>query len=127
VIKNIYIGSKCGVNCHSFSKEISTFHMARAHAHLNKYDYGNLCFKTGFFDKETILHEIAHLLSNEGHTDNFRKMLAAIGGKVSLEEFSDGNCSKSEPVIRYRNWLKQLYKELMDELIVVEWTLGRIL
>lgn len=61
---------------------------ARAHAHIVGDRQGWICVrgrkrlmtKTGK-PSNTMLHELAHLISLQGHTDKFREVLRSLGGK----------------------------------------------
>ena len=67
---------------------------ARAHAHMRKggRNLGWICvrslkrvYKTdGKSPSNTMLHELAHILTGEGHTDKFRAKLRELGGRCTL-------------------------------------------
>lgn len=53
---------------------------AKAHAHPD----GWICFRSDRWleDRSLILHELAHLITGQGHTDRWRKVLLEIGGTL---------------------------------------------
>lgn len=68
---------------------------ARAHAHISGpkvsqiYD-GWICVRSrrrlmnGGRPSNLMLHELAHLISRQGHTDKFRAVLRSLGGRATL-------------------------------------------
>lgn len=59
---------------------------AKAHSHTTGDHAGWICFLSAkrLLCRELFLHEIAHVLTGEGHTDKWRERLLQIGG--TLEE-----------------------------------------
>jgi hypothetical protein len=56
---------------------------AKAHSHGPKDKYsGWICFLSGkrLKDRLLVLHELAHIITGEGHTDKWRAVLVSIGG-----------------------------------------------
>lgn len=56
---------------------------AKAHAHTDDWK-GWICFLSPkrLHDRMVVLHELAHVLSGEGHTDKWRRVLLEIGGTL---------------------------------------------
>jgi len=61
----------------------SKFH-AKAHAHTHHEYRGWICFRsTSWLNVRQIwLHELAHVITREGHTDRWRAFLLQIGGTL---------------------------------------------
>ena len=65
----------------------------KAHAHTSGTHKGWLCLLSAarLSDDMLIRHELTHILSGEGHTDGFRRVLLSIGGTLnhtgSLKEY----------------------------------------
>lgn len=57
---------------------------AKAHTHFKGKYKGWICFlsEKRLNEKMLLLHEIAHAITNEGHTDKWRKKLLEIGGTL---------------------------------------------
>lgn len=57
---------------------------AKAHTHTEGKFNGWVCFLSPkrLACRELVLHELAHVLTTEGHTDNWRKKLIEIGGTI---------------------------------------------
>lgn len=59
---------------------------AKAHSHIKKKDpyYGWICYLSfkRLIHEELALHELAHILTSQGHTDKWRKKLLEIGGTL---------------------------------------------
>lgn len=57
---------------------------AKAHAHTDGEHAGWICYLSAkrLPIREIALHELAHILSGEGHTDKWRETLLAIGGTL---------------------------------------------
>src|SRR5687767_10976657 len=57
---------------------------AKAHAHCKGERKGWLCFRKRqrLEERALVLHELAHLLTEEGHTDRWRAKLLEIGGTL---------------------------------------------
>jgi hypothetical protein len=57
---------------------------AQAHAHIEGPHLGWICIRgwRRFHNKSLLLHELAHVVSGQGHTDKWREMLRALGGRV---------------------------------------------
>lgn len=56
-----------------------------AHAHTSGPYRRWICFKgkPPMENRETILHELAHVISGEGHTKRFRAVLVELGGTLT--------------------------------------------
>jgi hypothetical protein len=59
---------------------------AKAHAHSRGEHAGWICFLSAkrLECRELILHELAHILTGEGHTDKWRRELLRLGGTLNL-------------------------------------------
>jgi hypothetical protein len=59
-------------------------HLAHAHTDLENPAQGWICFKDEIYLNHVniCLHELAHILTNQGHTDVWRKKLLEIGGTL---------------------------------------------
>ena len=57
---------------------------AKAHSHTTGKFTGWICFLSAkrLTNLELMLHEIAHVLTGEGHTDKWRERLLQIGGTL---------------------------------------------
>lgn len=57
---------------------------AKAHAHTKGEYKGWICFlsEKRLSSRELLLHEIAHIITNQGHTDKWRSKLLEIGGTL---------------------------------------------
>jgi len=57
---------------------------AKAHAHINGEWKGWICFlsEKRLNQKKLGLHELAHIISEEGHTDKFRQVCKEIGVSI---------------------------------------------
>lgn len=77
-LKGVYVGG-----CVSRGKGSSFRATAHAHAHTPTHR-GWICFRSdkGLLDRETGLHELAHIITGEGHTKNFRETLEELGGTI---------------------------------------------
>jgi hypothetical protein len=55
-----------------------------AHAHTRGESRGWICFRSNvsFAEKMTRLHELAHVVTREGHTKHWREFLLQIGGTL---------------------------------------------
>lgn len=55
-----------------------------AHAHIRGESRGWICFRSPatFEEKTTRLHELAHVVTREGHTKRWREFLLQIGGTL---------------------------------------------
>lgn len=65
---------------------------AQAHAHSKQPNKGWICVRaarrvwSGDKPSALMLHELAHLLTGEGHTDKWRTVVRQLGGKVNFWE-----------------------------------------
>ena len=75
-VKGIAIGG-CGPK----GTRLGSLH---AHAHTKGESRGWICFRSGvtFQEKTTRLHELAHVVTREGHTKRWREFLLQIGGTL---------------------------------------------
>jgi hypothetical protein len=66
---------------------------AKAHAHVSGHYRGWICFLSSkwLHVRALWLHELAHVVTRQGHTDVWRRFLLQIGG--TLDEVWDGNVS----------------------------------
>jgi len=57
---------------------------AKAHAHMSGHHFGWICVrKPGRIeDRELMLHELAHILTEQGHTPAWRERLQELGGTL---------------------------------------------
>lgn len=57
---------------------------ARAHAHTNGKHQGWICIRgwRRLYQRGLMLHELAHILTRQGHTDKWRACLRELGGRV---------------------------------------------
>jgi hypothetical protein len=57
---------------------------ARAHAHTHGTNAGWICVRgwRRLYQRQLMLHELAHILCGQGHTDKWRKTLRALGGRL---------------------------------------------
>lgn len=62
---------------------------AMAHAHLEDGYDGDICFGEvdAFYDKQTLLHEIAHILTRQSHTEEWNDKLIELGGDCSAYDY----------------------------------------
>ncbi len=81
--KGVFVGG-----CVSRGDGSSFRAMAHSHSHKNDSWKGWICVraKKRLADEMLLLHELAHLISEDGHTDRWRKTLLMIGGTL------DANC-----------------------------------
>ncbi len=75
-----------------YQRGVGSKFRAKAHAH---YKTGWICFRSDKWlgDRMLILHELAHLISGQGHNDRWRKVLLEIGGTL-------------EPTVSIRSYAK---------------------
>lgn len=68
----------------------------KAHSHIKGKFEGWICFLSAkrLSEKMLILHELAHIISKQGHTDKFRKILLEIGGTIDPVPGLMGSCHK---------------------------------
>src|SRR3990167_4507812 len=70
---------------------------AKAHSHTDDPNKGWICVRSakrvGDFNKPTMLmlHELAHLLSGDGHTDKWRKVARSLGYRLDYGETKEYN------------------------------------
>lgn len=59
---------------------------AKAHAHTHGSNRGWICFRSDMWlaCRELWLHEIAHVVTREGHTDRWRAFLVQLGGTLDV-------------------------------------------
>jgi len=76
-IKGVFVG---GCVCRGTG---SSFR-AKAHAHTHAPFKGWLCFRRAdrLQCRELVIHELAHLVTGEGHTDNWRACVVRLGGTL---------------------------------------------
>lgn len=57
---------------------------AMAHAHIEGEHLGWICIRgwRRLYQKSLLLHELAHVLTRQGHTDKWRRKLRELGGRV---------------------------------------------
>jgi hypothetical protein len=57
---------------------------AKAHSHIHGQWFGWICVRSGarLSDDALMLHELAHILVEQGHTDTWRKRLLELGGTL---------------------------------------------
>lgn len=76
-LKGVFVGGcvKRGVG--------SSFH-AKAHAHTSGSAQGWICVRKAerLHDRMLMLHELAHILTEDGHTDRWRARLLELGGTL---------------------------------------------
>jgi hypothetical protein len=74
----------------------------QAHAHTDGPHQGWICILSAkrLTDTPLLLHELAHIITGEGHTDTWRRMLLQIGGTLDGSR-DKGDCHKREA--RYRD------------------------
>jgi len=86
---------------------------ARAHAHTSGEHLGWICIRgwRRLYQRGLMLHELAHVLTRQGHTDKWRDCLRALGGKVAAH---NQKRPKARPCAcgkhRYRNEGAQWYR-----------------
>lgn len=75
-VKGVAVGG-----CARTKKRLGSYH---AHAHTSGEWRGWICFRspTMLAQKETRLHELAHVVTREGHTRRWREYLLQIGGTL---------------------------------------------
>lgn len=75
-VAGVYVGG-----CVSGAKSFR----AKAHAHTEQENGGWICFLSAkrLADDALVIHELAHVLTGQGHTDGWRKMVVALGGTLS--------------------------------------------
>lgn len=61
---------------------------AKAHAHTTNEHRGWLCFRSEarLSDNALVIHELAHILTGEGHTNTWRQMVLNLGGTLDETE-----------------------------------------
>ena len=71
--------------CGSTGRRLGRNH---AHAHTHGESRGWICFRSGvtFQERTTRLHELAHVVTREGHTKRWREFLLQIGGTLEATE-----------------------------------------
>ena len=76
-MKGVFIGG-------CVSRGIGSSFRAKAHAHFGDEHRGWICFRsTKWLDNKFLcLHELAHIVTRQGHTDRWRKFLLQIGGTL---------------------------------------------
>lgn len=77
---------------------------AKAHAH-NRGDYkGWLCVlaKRRLSDDALVLHELAHIRSGQGHTDEWRRWVIALGGTLNATDTLKDYHKREKKIGRYR-------------------------
>jgi hypothetical protein len=92
-VRGLYLGGCVG-------KGPGTRHLrGSAHAHTSGPHAGWICFRTpiALESRHVRLHELAHVLTRQGHTKRWRQQLLALGG--SLDEVS-GLSRDYHPVAR---------------------------
>jgi hypothetical protein len=64
----------------------------QAHAHIEGEHLGWICIRgwKRLYQRGLLLHELAHVLTRQGHTDKWRACLRALGGKIPA------NCQKRQ-------------------------------
>lgn len=57
---------------------------AKAHTHTSGGNVGWICYQSNKWTwcKELALHELAHVITLQGHTDKWRKVLLELGGTL---------------------------------------------
>lgn len=79
MLKGVFIGG-------CIDRGIGSSFRALAHAHKPTSTHaGWICLRASrrLYNKDLVLHELAHILQPGGHTDKWRNKLIEIGGKVS--------------------------------------------
>jgi len=70
-------------------KEGSSFRR-RAHAHCNKSDpyFGWICIrsKKRLNQKSLMIHELAHIITRQGHTKKFYETVRRLGGRIGKND-----------------------------------------
>lgn len=75
-VRGIHIGATC-VDGTEFGEDIA------AHAHTSGHrPVGYVCARSKKDLAEFLVHEIAHLASDSGHDDKWRRSVKKLGGKV---------------------------------------------
>ena len=66
---------------------------AKAHAHVRGQWCGWICIRRPdrLRDRQLMLHELAHIISGQGHTDLWRRTLIALGGTLDATLDDRGN------------------------------------
>lgn len=76
-VKGVYVG---GCVC----RGVGSSFRAKAHAHFNGAYAGWLCFRRAdrLECRELVIHELAHLVCGQGHTDLWRDTVLRLGGTL---------------------------------------------
>lgn len=76
---------------------------AQAHAHVNGAYRGWICVLSAkrTTDRNLMLHEIAHAISGEGHTNGWRRTLVSIGGSLNATEHQKDYHKRNKSPARY--------------------------
>lgn len=95
--RGIFYGG-CIDHSHNGMKEGTSFR-AKAHAHLVRYTRGKkkgelipyggwICFrgKKRLNQKGIMIHELAHIITNQGHTKKFYECVRRLGGRIDSND-----------------------------------------
>lgn len=79
-LKGVFVGG-------CVDRGVGSSFRAKAHAHTRGGNVGWICIRgwRRLAQKSLLIHELAHIKTSSGHTDKWRKMLRALGGKVTAQ------------------------------------------
>lgn len=82
---------------------------AKAHAHTSGPYKGWLCFLSAarLSDNALVIHELAHILSGKGHTNEWRQMVVNLGGTLSETDSLKDYHARAKRPGRYSGLAKQ--------------------
>jgi hypothetical protein len=91
----------------------SKFH-AKAHAHHRGAFRGWICFRSSLWlnVREIWLHELAHVVTREGHTDRWRAFLLQIGGTLDAVIIDGKEVTKSYHAVKRDKRLTNIESDL---------------
>lgn len=76
-LKGVFIGG-------CVDRGVGSSFRAQAHAHTSGKNKGWICIRgwRRLYQRQLLLHELAHILTGQGHTDVWRTRLRQLGGRV---------------------------------------------
>lgn len=76
-VRGVFVGGCC-------ARGVGSRFRAKAHAHTQGLRRGWICFLSArrLSERALCLHELAHIVTREGHTNRWREYLLQIGGTL---------------------------------------------